>query len=158
MKMTKRTAAGLGRAMGWFSIGLGVAEVLGARPLARWLGVKGHEGKIRGFGFRELKAGVGILRGGDPTPRQMMSRVLGDAMDLAALGAAFRSKDGKPGPLAFATFAVVGATVVDVLAAAGLKWGAEVDADAASESLEDLARKAESVGEAFPMPQAIGLA
>lgn len=155
--ITKKTAATIGRVMGWFSIGLGAAEVLGAKPIARWLGVDDHAGKIRAFGFRELKAGYGILKQReDVTAGALWSRVLGDAMDLAALASASRSSSARPGPLLLATLAVGGATILDVLAAIGLQWGR----DAAEEAIADVAEAAEkaakAMGDAFPSPTAVG--
>lgn len=159
MKLTKRSAARLARGMGWFSIGLGASELLAARPIARWLGVTGHERKIRSFGLRELKAGFGILRADQPRPGLLVSRIVGDVMDLVALGAASRMGTAKRGPLAFATLAVVGATLADIVSAAGLRWGADdLASELGGESPEDLAHRAEAVAaDAFPMPQAIGV-
>ena len=57
---SQRTAYGLG----WFSIGLGLSEILAPRALGRAIGV-GHGplkgGIFRGYGLREIAAGLGIL-------------------------------------------------------------------------------------------------
>src|ERR1043166_6790031 len=47
--------------LGWFSIGLGLTEVLAPRALCRFLGVKNHTFLVRLMGLREIAAGVGIL-------------------------------------------------------------------------------------------------
>jgi hypothetical protein len=108
----------LGLGLGIFSIALGATELLAARCLARALGAEGNEGLIRGFGAREVVAGVGLLN----TPAHstaVWNRVAGDAMDLAALGFAATQSPRKPavwGALAF----VIGATALDILVARGL--------------------------------------
>lgn len=51
----------LGLGLGVLSIALGVAEVLAAKRIARALEADGHEGLVRGFGAREIVAGIGLL-------------------------------------------------------------------------------------------------
>ncbi len=48
----------IARALGWFSIGLGVTELVMAPKLARALGMRGQESLVRAFGAREIAAGV----------------------------------------------------------------------------------------------------
>jgi len=105
----------LARALGWFSIGLGLAEVAAPRGLARTIGMdEERTGLLRTFGMREIASGVGILAGRERAG--MWARVWGDAMDLAVLGAALRGDDGeRRGRLAAATAAVAGVTLLDVL-------------------------------------------
>lgn len=108
----------LGFGLGLFSIALGAAEILGARRIAHTLNSEGHETLIRGFGARELAAGAGLLAA-PANAFGVWSRVAGDGMDLAALGAAMRKSPGNRaiwGSLAF----VVGVTILDVIVARGL--------------------------------------
>ena len=58
----------LARGLGWFSVALGLTELLGAESLGRWLGMEEHTGLLRAYGVRELATGVGILSTDDPTP------------------------------------------------------------------------------------------
>ncbi len=58
--MNEQNLAG---ALGWFSIGLGLAEVVAARSLGRYLGVENRSGLLRLFGVREIVTGVGIPLG-----------------------------------------------------------------------------------------------
>ena len=82
---TNHSARTLARGLGWFSIGLGLAEVLMPGKLARFLGVPGNEGLIRACGAREIATGVGLLLTDDPKP-WIYGRIGGDALDLAGLG------------------------------------------------------------------------
>jgi Predicted integral membrane protein len=110
----------LARGLGWFSIGLGLAEFLAPRGIARIAGVRGNTGLIRLFGLREIASGIGIFaqdaRGERPA-LAIWSRVAGDALDLAALGAAFASPRSNKGRVAFATANVLAVTALDVLCA-----------------------------------------
>ncbi len=103
------------RALGWFSLGLGAAELLIPNALARLIGLKRrHKTLFRIFGLRELAAGVGILSE-SKYPSWVRSRVAGDALDLACLGLALASPSNKQSRLAAATAAVVGVTVLDII-------------------------------------------
>jgi uncharacterized membrane protein len=118
--------SGLARGLAWFSIGLGLAEVAAPQAIAKLVGVRGNHNKlIRAFGMREIASGVGILSQRRPT-ESVWSRVGGDALDLACLGAAFATPHANRGRLAAATAAVAGVTVLDVIAAQRLaRDGAE---------------------------------
>jgi hypothetical protein len=48
----------LARALGWFSIGLGVVELFAPRRVTETLGMEGHETLVRSFGIREIMAGI----------------------------------------------------------------------------------------------------
>jgi uncharacterized membrane protein len=108
--------ARMARTLGWFSIGLGLAEMTAPRALARLIGVPERRGLMRAFGAREIAAGVGLLRGRRPAT-WMWARVMGDALDLGALGTAMRSVRTDIGRAATATAAVVGVTALDVVCA-----------------------------------------
>jgi len=111
-KAASRSAA---RALGWFSIGLGLAELLAPGALARFLGLEGRERLLRTYGTREIATGVGILNSSNPEP-WVWGRVAGDALDLASLGAAFVRSDNKLG-VAAAIGAVAGVTFADIATA-----------------------------------------
>ena len=74
----------LARALGWFSIGLGAAELLAPRLLTRLLGLRGHETLVRSYGLREVGTGIGILRSQDPTT-WIWGRVGGDVLDIGTV-------------------------------------------------------------------------
>jgi len=73
------------KGLGWFSIGLGIAEVGAPRSIAKLAGMPQRSAPIRLMGVREIIAGAGILASSRPQG-WMWARVGGDAMDLAALG------------------------------------------------------------------------
>ena len=109
----------LARALGWFSIGLGVAQVAAPKAFARAIGVKGDARDrllTRLVGVRELVAGAGILTRRRPAG-WLWARLAGDAMDLALLAAAFRSKRADERRLAAALAGAAGVIVPDALAA-----------------------------------------
>ena len=122
----------LAQFLGWFSIGLGLAEVVSPGGLARLIGVRGdHRLLIRAFGLREIASGIGILTQQRPAGA-VWSRVVGDALDLACLGAAFASPTAKRDKLVMATAAVAGVTLLDVLCSQQLsaRPGADTGSDA----------------------------
>lgn len=110
---------GLAKGLGWFSIGLGLAELLAPRSLCRALGMEGNETLVRAYGAREVATGVAILMSHDPTP-WIWGRVGGDGLDLATLASGFQHDNPKRGNLALATAAVAGVTALDLLCAQGL--------------------------------------
>jgi uncharacterized membrane protein len=109
--------------LGWFSIGLGLSQVLAPRAMSRLVGIDddtGNAALMRALGIRELTSGIGILSQQHPTG-WVWSRVAGDMMDLAMLGRAMSSSENSRGRTAFATAAVLGVTALDVLAGQQLK-------------------------------------
>jgi len=119
--MSSVTAKRVGLGLGYFSIALGLVEVAAPGRLARWLGLEGNRAArntLLAFGLRELAAGGMLLRG-PAVSTNVWNRVIGDAMDLGALGLALRGSTRKPavvGALAF----VGGAMAADWLTARAL--------------------------------------
>ena len=106
---THYPARKLARRLGWFSIGLGLAEVLLPQQLSAALGVHGRGGFVRLCGLREIATGAGLLLTDNPKP-WIQARVAGDVLDLLALGAA-----GQRGDATTAMVAAVGVTGVAAL-------------------------------------------
>ena len=120
-----QTETRIANGLGWFSIGLGVAEMLAPRQMAKLIGVPdgGRTNTVlRLYGMREIAAGLGILLQDDPAP-WLWSRVGGDVLDLSSLGKAIASDDTERGKAAFAAAAVAGITALDVYCAK--RFGAE---------------------------------
>jgi len=105
----------LGKALGWFSFGLGLAELIAPRQIARALGMEGKEALIRAYGAREI--GAGMLCLSIDKPLGLWNRVAGDGIDIATLLPALRSSNAKRSNVIIALAVVAGATALDVLAA-----------------------------------------
>lgn len=109
----------MAKGLGWFSVGLGLAEILAPGTFARTIGLKGQRASrtvTRFVGIREIASGVGILTERRPVG-WVWSRVAGDVMDLALLGAGFTARRANRKRLAAAAAGVLGVTVVDALCA-----------------------------------------
>jgi uncharacterized membrane protein len=115
-------------AMGWFSIGLGVAELIAPRAFTRFLGVKDQPALVRLLGVRELASGLGIVTQRRPA-EWLWSRVGGDMMDLALLGMAASSDRARHGRVAAVTAAVAGITILDVICSGQFSHGAGATAE-----------------------------
>jgi uncharacterized membrane protein len=114
--------ARLARALGWFSLGLGLLQVVAPRKVANLVGITDNEGTrnvMRAVGLREIASGAGILTQPRRSP-WLWARVGGDALDLALLGSAMTAPDTRRGRTAAATAAVIGVTAADALCGARL--------------------------------------
>ena len=115
--LPSESAKKLAKGLGWFSIGLGLAELLAPRAIASISGVsKERTGLIRLYGLREIAAGITIFAQEKPT-EGVWSRVAGDALDLTSLGLAATNPSAKKGRIAFATANVLAVTALDVMCA-----------------------------------------
>ena len=108
-----------GRALGWFSIGLGLTELLAPRKVTRALGAEGNEGFVRAMGARELAHGVLCLSVNNDYGAY--SRVAGDMVDLAALGSIYRDDNPKKTNVGWAIAAVVGCAIADLAAGQSIR-------------------------------------
>jgi uncharacterized membrane protein len=107
------------RGLGWFSIGLGLMELLAPRSLARRIGVaRGRRNRLlmRALGAREILSGIGLLTSRRTAP-WLWSRVAGDAMDIALLtgayaGSRLRGRDSSR--LSMALTSVAGVAALDI--------------------------------------------
>ena len=108
-------------ALGWFSISLGVSELLLGERLTKALGMGEKAGVIvRIMGLREIATGIGILAAPHRSAG-LWARVAGDAADLGGLwtGLALPSNPHR-GRVALAMGAVAGITALDVATATAL--------------------------------------
>lgn len=105
--------------LGWFSIGLGLAQVCAPHAVANLIGApatrKTHS-VTRLYGLRQLAVGIGILTSRRPAA-WLWARVAGDAADLSSLGAVARNPDSERGRTALAIASVAGVTAADAFCA-----------------------------------------
>ncbi len=117
----------LANGLGWFSIGLGIAELVAPKKVADLIGVSDGDKTrtlLRTYGIREIAAGVGILSQTRPAG-WLWGRVAGDVLDLASLGSALSSGTSDRTRVLAATAAVAGVTALDVFCGTRLSAGDE---------------------------------
>ena len=83
----------LARALGWFSLGLGLIELFTPHRITRSLGLEGNEGLVRAYGAREI--GAGVLSLSVDKKAGLWSRVAGDGLDIVTLLTALREDNPK---------------------------------------------------------------
>jgi hypothetical protein len=110
-----RPGTKLGKGLGWFSIALGVTELVAPRGLARFIGIE-PDGKVpvvtRLFGLREIAAGA-LLLAKPTSPYGGWNRVFGDLIDLMTMGVAMKRGSTHRGRNVFAIANVLGVTALD---------------------------------------------
>lgn len=125
----KTNADGMANFLGWFSIGLGMAQVIAPDAISRLIGVEEDSRNnefMRAMGVREIGHGVAILA--NPRPeRAVWSRVAGDMLDLAVLGRIMANPGNDRSRATGATLAVLGVTALDYYCARQLS---RIDEDA----------------------------
>src|SRR5262245_11192895 len=85
----------MARALGWFSVALGVAKFFAPRRLRQKHATPGKKSLLQGIGMREIATGVGLLTTGHSAGRLskwMQARAGRDAIDLAFFVASLVSK------------------------------------------------------------------
>ncbi|HET6423143.1 MAG TPA: hypothetical protein VFG20_05630 [Planctomycetaceae bacterium] len=108
------------RFLGWFSIGLGLVELVAPEVLGDAIGVR-RRGLLQMHGLREIACGVGLLSSRRPTT-WLWARVAGDAVDLATLAAADDVEGAR-----IAAVAVAGVTLLDVATASRMSAAAALE-------------------------------
>lgn len=114
--LSNETKQHLTQTMGWFSLGLGVSELLMPEQVSATTGVRSRR-ILKLCGLREIASAVGILTSSRPA-FWMWSRVVGDVVDLAVLGTVANSRGrSKRSEAMIAMGAVAGVTLIDVFTA-----------------------------------------
>ena len=121
----------LARALGWFSIGLGMAEVVAPGRLAELIGVESKPGAFRLMGLREIGSGIAIL-GQEQPAGGVWSRVAGDILDLALLSTHLGSRNPERQKTLAATVSVLGVTALDIFVARSLSRESNGDSQRAT--------------------------
>lgn len=108
------------RGLGYFSIALGVAELVAPAAICRAAGVRGLETVVRGYGAREIATGVAILGSHDPEP-WIWTRVAGDLADIATVAVGAQRDDKSKARSASALAILAAVTLIDLACASGLQ-------------------------------------
>lgn len=106
----------LANLLGWFSLGLGAAELLAPDALERFLGVEGRRRLVQAYGAREIGTGIGILTERRPV-EWVWGRVAGDVLDLGTLATALTPDNPRKRNVLLAMGAVAGVMALDLLCA-----------------------------------------
>ena len=117
-------ARSVARGLGWFSLALGVAQLLLPEMMGRAAGTRraGARGAVtlqRLAGLREIVSGVGILASRDARP-WVWGRVGGDALDAATLATQLRAGNPRLTNTAVSLAAVASLAALDVACARAL--------------------------------------
>jgi hypothetical protein len=112
----RQRASSLAQGLGWFSIGLGMAEFLAPQMITRALGLQGRETLVRMYGLREMANGAGLLSSDNKAP-WLWGRVGGDALDLASLSLGMEERNPKRDNVILAAVLIGGVTALDFYAA-----------------------------------------
>jgi hypothetical protein len=83
------TARQLARALGWFSLALGAAELIAPGSIKRQVGMPGPKVLLQAYGLREIGTGLAILSADRPVS-MVWGRVAGDLLDLATAAPVLR--------------------------------------------------------------------
>jgi uncharacterized membrane protein len=124
----------LALALGWFSIGLGLAEVIAPHAIARVVGTSPSDrtnSVIRSFGAREIGTGLAILAQPNEA-KWLWGRVAGDGLDLATLARVLGDEGADREKTFFAIANVAAVTALDVWCAVRLSQGGDQQSSATS--------------------------
>ena len=114
----------LATGLGWFSLGLGSAELLEPRLVTRSLEMEGSESLVRLDGLREIAVGAAILgTSGSARAPWLWARVAGDLLDIGTVGGARHDPGTHKGTIGAALAALTGVTLVDAYCASRLSPG-----------------------------------
>lgn len=119
------------RALGLFSIGLGLIAVASPQRVSRFLGLDFEDQAMSAFGAREIASGAGLLSPVKPGPWFWL-RVGGDVMDMAALARAVEHSNPRRKYALAALVTVAGIAVLDILMAAEATRNKRENAEAAA--------------------------
>ncbi len=105
--------------LGYFSIGLGLTEIISPAAVCEAAGLEHRHNLIRAYGVREVATGMAILTTHDPTP-WIWARVAGDVLDIATVLSASRGDETQKSNTILALVGLAGVTAIDVACAMGL--------------------------------------
>jgi len=109
----------MARGLGYFSIALGIAELLAPKAVCKAVGIKGLESVVRAYGAREIATGMAILASHDPEP-WIWGRVAGDMADIVTVATGLQQDNPGKDNTVMALGALAAVTAVDVACANAL--------------------------------------
>lgn len=103
----------LAKGLGWFSLALGLTELVAPGRITRALGMEGKEALVRVYGAREIASGILSLS----VDKQLglWSRVAGDGLDIATVLTALRPDNPKRDNVVVALALLLGITAIDLI-------------------------------------------
>lgn len=111
-----RPGVRVAQGLGWFSIALGVSQMVAPRALERLIGVTHGDGTaMRILGAREIVTGIGLL-GARRSAWWTAARLAGDAIDLALLALEMTKEENDRTRLAVTAANVLGVAALDAWA------------------------------------------
>jgi len=120
----------LATGLGWFSIGLGLAEMAAPGTMARLIGVRERGATrrvLQAYGAREIATGLAILQS-EPGAQWLWARVGGDVMDIATLMPTLNDAGSDRTRVLTAIGSVAGVTALDAFCAMQLSQSRGRDA------------------------------
>jgi hypothetical protein len=105
---------GLARGLGWFSLGLGMLQIVAPQRITRAFGIPGSEHVVRAYGAREIASGMLTLS--TEKKAGLASRVAGDGLDIATLVGLLAYGSPRRSTVKAALAMVVGIAVLDLVA------------------------------------------
>src|SRR3954469_22358899 len=109
----------IAKGLGYFSIALGVTELLAPQMVSRAAGLAGRDTIVSAYGAGEIATGVAILSSHNPEP-WVWARVAGDMADVATVATGMQQDNTQRGRGMMALAALAAVTMVDVVCASGL--------------------------------------
>lgn len=116
---SKSAGDALARSLGYFSIGLGIAELAAPKALCSTIGIGGLENVLRVYGAREIATGMAILTSHNAEP-WVWARVAGDLADMATVATGLQQDNAKKKTNVMALGMLAAVTALDVFCARGL--------------------------------------
>src|SRR4051794_31151892 len=120
MANVSATEKKLARFLGWFSLGLGIPQLVAPERVNDLIGIENDtttKGWQRVVGVRELAAAGALIPSDRPPAVWLWARVAGDVKDLTLLGLALKNRSEDRDRTLGATAAVAGVMVADLYTA-----------------------------------------
>lgn len=109
-------ARNLAIGLGWFSLALGITELLRPRAVKQQTGAPAPSPLVQAYGAREIGSGLAILLSPNPNP-MVWTRVAGDLLDLATLAPGLMPGNRRQANAAASFASVLLITALDVFTA-----------------------------------------